>query len=133
MVVLVSLDEANGMSFNRRRQSSDRAVIEQAISLSGGKLSILPRSKALFAGYDGVTVVESVADIPVDGWFFAEDADSLSRCTKPERLFVFRWHRAYPHDRRFPWAEELTEEKLSERIELVGHSHERITREEYRL
>ena len=49
MILIVCLDENKGMLFNRRRQSRDRAVVEDMIKISQGTvLWIAPYSAGLF-------------------------------------------------------------------------------------
>ena len=70
MKVIVCLDDALGMMFNRRRQSRDKKVIEDMCSTTN-TLRIAPFSESLFRGMSvGLTVDEQ----------FLEQADCESVC-----------------------------------------------------
>lgn len=133
MVLCVCLDDRGGMSFNRRRQSRDRAVCERILSLvreCGGTLYVCAESRPLFA--DGAKILPEPCDFSLlceNDFFFAEDPSVLPPREAVERLIVYRWNRTYPFDRRFPTENFLP--TLLEKTDFAGHSHEKITEEVY--
>lgn len=130
MLAALCLDDRDGLSFNHRRLSRDRAQQEDLLSLArGGRLWIAPCSAALFAWAEGlVTVSEELLDLAGPGDLcFLED-----RLPDPgalEGLVIYRWNRNYPADVHFHPAPEAF--VLTERLEFPGVSHEVITRETY--
>lgn len=133
MVLCVCLDDRGGMSFNRRRQSRDRAVCERILSLvreCGGTLYVCAESRPLFA--DGAKILPEPCDFSLlceNDFFFAEDPSVLPPREAVGRLIVYRWNRTYPFDRRFPSENFLP--TLLEKTDFAGHSHEKITEEMY--
>lgn len=133
MVLCVCLDDRGGMSFNRRRQSRDRAVCERILSLvreCGGTLYVCAESRPLFA--DGAKILPEPCDFSLlceNDFFFAEDPSVLPPREAVGRLIVYRWNRTYPFDRRFPTENFLP--TLLEKTDFAGHSHEKITEEVY--
>ena len=104
MIAAICLEDRNGLLFNGRRLSRDRAQQEDLMTVCGaGRLWISPFSAPL---------------LPV-----------LDRL---EALIVYRWNRTYPADVYLdldPAAEEFV---LEQQSEFSGTSHPCITREIYR-
>lgn len=133
MTLFVCLDENGGMSFNNRRQSSDRAVLDYMYSKarSDGKvLYASERSKKLLSKNEiDAVFVESVSDIPLDGFYFAEDLSFLSVLEGVDKIIVFRWHTVYPADVFFPLP--LKSALRLSSVELETGSHGKVTVEEH--
>ncbi|MEE0434749.1 MAG: ribonuclease Z [Peptococcaceae bacterium] len=134
MDIIVCLDDRGGMSFNRRRQSRDRTVIEDICRLLGARsLWMDARSQALFAGTLCAARVHAspgfLAEAPEHAVCFVEDAALAPYVERIERLLIYRWNRHYPADVYFDLA--LDHWQLIGREEWPGFSHERITKEEY--
>lgn len=128
MRIAVCLDDRDGLLFNRRRLSRDRAQQEDLLTLCGGQaLWLAPYSAPLFdwAG-ERVRADEGFLEKAVPGQFcFVEDRASLPEGV--EELVVYRWNRVYPSDVRI----DLSGFTLAEETEFPGVSHERITRQRY--
>ncbi len=139
MEVIICLDDKGGMLFNGRRQSRDRALIEDILQRVGQrKLVVGKMSAVLFP--DDATDIELVV-VPDDEVLISAGVDDVcfvenhfGCCLKDavgriDRLTVYRWNRAYPADVYFDidwdgW-------QLVESADFVGTSHDRITREVY--
>ena len=134
MKLIVNLDERNGMSFNNRRQSRDRAVTRRIASLCNGcDLWIHPVSVPLFSDFDvSIRVSEDYLHCAQDeDWCFAEIGDMRPDLSVCEQVVIFRWNRTYPYDCKFPMELLQNEFTLSEMVEFEGYSHAIITMEVY--
>lgn len=124
MNVFLCIDDKNGMMFNKRRQSKDRVLIEKIKEIAKGEqifaseysTKILPDA-TLCENFDGV-----------EGFAFIENPEDLFE-NQIEVLYVFKWNRHYPSDRKFNM--DLTNFELVTTEDFVGYSHENITLEVY--
>ena len=126
MKLIVCLDDKNGMLFNKRRQSRDKILIENVLELcKGKKLYTNEYSSALFPE-NSVAVCENF-DAVEKGFVFAEnfmvDEDKI------QEIIIYKWNRVYRADIFFNIS--LDNWNLTETVEFVGSSHEKITRERY--
>lgn len=131
MVLCICLDNRNGISFNRRRQSADRLIYERILSLAEGKtVWIRPYSAQKFPS-DRVNVTDDFSKISdSDAWCFAEDDSLIPLLERFDQLIVYRWNRDYPYDVVFPQAC-LDMYRLSKTTDFPGNSHDSITEELY--
>ncbi|MDO4315497.1 MAG: ribonuclease Z [Oscillospiraceae bacterium] len=133
MIAAVCIGDGDGMLFNRRRVSRDRAQQEDLLALCGdGRLWLAPYSAPLFAwAAERVTADDGFLEKAGPGEVcFVEDRALAPAADRVEAAVLYRWNRAYPADVRFDF--DLTDFRLEERTEFPGTSHERITREIYR-
>lgn len=133
MQVILTLDDENGMMFNHRRQSRDRVMLKRLIELTKGKrLYMSPYTAGLFP--DGlptgaVATPNFLAQADTEDICFVEDSSLLPIRNAITVLYVFRWNRLYPADRRLDidlsgWQKEVVDE-------FPGSSHDTITLERY--
>ena len=108
MVLIVCVDDHNGMMFNHRRQSQDRILRADILELTGGK-------KLWMTAYSSKQ--------------FVENADVSGCAERIEEIYLYHWNRDYPADVYFPV--DLSVWKCVETKEFAGSSHEKITRERY--
>ncbi len=135
MKVILCLDDRGGMMFNRRRQSRDRALIEDAVaSLGGETLCIAPYSQSLFAEQNiSLSVSENFLDEAGEGAVcFVEDRALQPYKGQIGELVIYRWNRHYPSDLRCDLDPTREGFRLAESREFVGTSHDCITKEIYR-
>ncbi len=124
MNLYICLGEGGAMTFNGRRVSRDRRVIEDIIRQTEGRLFIFEYSRELFSDFDrNVSVVDGLDG---EGDYFIEQPYLMPPSRLVDTLTVYNWNRRYPADGRFEMYESFS---LAHRCELVGYSHERITRE----
>lgn len=132
MILIVCLDEKNGMMFNRRRQSKDSAVRADMIAEAGGN--------ALWMNsYSAKQFEEPEAVINIDEEFmknasggdfcFLEGEGASAAEDRIGKLIVYKWNRLYPSDVKFDI--DLDGWKLESTDEFAGSSHEKITKEVY--
>ncbi len=132
MIVMVCLDDSNGMMFNHRRQSRDQAVIDDMVFMSR-KLFMKEYSAKLFTDQElepGIIASEFLQQAQEGDFCFVEDMNVLPYYAKIEQIIIYRWNRKYPADLYF----DITLEKdweLVEVKEFVGTSHEKISKEIY--
>ena len=133
MKLIVCLDDKNGMLFNKRRQSSDRAVCGKILDIAAGKRLLMNAySGYLFAEMDGnIHICEDLQSvIREDDICFVENMEVLPLLAKATELVVFRWNRVYPADVHFP--ELPAAFWIQEKADFTGNSHPQITMEVYR-
>lgn len=122
MVLIVCLDDNNGMMFNNRRQSKDCELRKRMLHVvAGGKLWMSEYSKGQFEEeYNSCDCIESAE------YVFVENDKDIPK-VEFEKIIVYRWNRKYPGDMFF----DLTGRQLVEYTEFQGNSHDKITEEIY--
>lgn len=134
MYIIMCLDDQNGLMFNKRRQSRDRVVTADMLKLADGKLFAGKYSARLFSEDDNVTI--SFGEFPFgagDGEYcFAECAVPEEYAKNAEGFVIYKWNTLYPCDLTFDL--DLAENGfvLEETEDIVGYSHEKITKEIWR-
>lgn len=132
MILIVCLDDQNGMAFNHRRQSRDRLVIERIENLvAGKKLWMAPYSQKLFSIENLVVSAGYLSEADAADYCFAELDDVRPYENQVQKVIVFRWNRHYPSDVRF--GIDLSTWRLAAAEEFPGSSHEKITMEVYEI
>lgn len=130
MHLVICLDDRNGMMFNKRRLSSDKAVCQRIADYAEGKLWMNSYSAKLFEQYP-VCVDEDFLEKAGEGDIcFTESPDFTEFDEKIQSITVYRWNRTYPADKKLP-ADYFCEWQLMESFDFPGNSHERITEEKY--
>lgn len=129
MIVMVCLDDHNGMLFNHRRQSRDQVLYDYIQRLTEGKrLWMNAYSAPLFPE---ARIAEDFLEQAAQGEYcFVENLPLQPYEAKIERLLVFRWNRVYPADTYL----DLTQKEqwhIVGQEEFAGNSHEKITMEVY--
>lgn len=136
MILMVAVDEKNGLTFGGRRQSKDRILREKMLALCGdAPLWVNAYTARQFSAEEAgrLCIAEDFMEQAGEGEYcFLENCAAAPYLEKIEKLFLFHWNRSYPADFHFDialtapeWILELTEE-------FAGFSHEKITMEEYR-
>ena len=132
MNVILCLDDNKGMLFNNRRQSRDKAVLDDAFELlDGEKLVVTSFSEKLFSDYvENIIVDDTPFDNEENAYIFAENLSLQQFATKIDKLIVYNWNRIYPCD--FYCDIDFSQFELIEESELEGNSHEKITKQIFR-
>lgn len=131
MILIVCVDDAGGLGFNRRRQSQDRALRARMLR-KWGRLWMNAYSAGQFAKEDPVTADEDFLEKSGPGdACFAEGPAAAEALDRAEKLVLYRWNRKYPADCHFPLDLEARGWRLEEAAEFAGSSHEKITEEVY--
>lgn len=128
MHIIVCLDEERGMWFFDRRQSRDRVVTEDILRAVGDRtLRAAPCSADLFpSATTGEQFLEEAADEDV---CFVEDRVVSPYLDRIQSLTLYHWNRLYPATVRWDVDPTAVGFRLVSVEELVGFSHEKITRE----
>ena len=122
MVLIVCLDEDNGMMFNNRRQSKDCELRKNMLTMVGeSKLWMSEYSK----GQLGETF-NTCENINEADYIFIESSKDIP-AVEFEKIIVYRWNRKYPSDMVF----DLKNRQLVSSEEFKGNSHDKITKEVY--
>ena len=122
MVLIVCLDDSNGMMFNNRRQSKDCEIRKNMLSMIGeSKLWMSEYSKSQFE-----EEFNYCDDINEADYVFVENFKDISSVDF-EKIIVYRWNRKYPGDMFF----DLGNRQLISSEEFKGNSHDKITKEVY--
>ena len=132
MIIIVCLDDAGGMMFNKRRQSRDRAVISDILKMcKGSRLWVNHYTAGLFKDSDDAVVIdEAFCEKAAAGEYcFAENILLMPYIEKIEKMIVYRWNRKYPAD--FLMDIDLQSWPCESVREFAGFSHEKITKEIY--
>lgn len=136
MIVVICVDDKNGMMFHRRRQSQDRVMREDLLEECGENLLHMNKySESLFKdnAKEGIVVSEDFLCAAGAGEFcFVEDVDVRDYREKIEAVILYKWNRRYPADIYFLIDLAESEWILERTEEFKGSSHERITKEVYR-
>lgn len=133
MTVFVCLDDELGMAFGGRRQSRDSKVVEDIFKeCENNALFISPFSEKLMSPFGRVKVKSNpLSAAGICDFCFIEDMGVSKNVEKIHRLVIYRWNRLYPSDLKFDINPLECGFILAESSELVGTSHERITKEVY--
>ena len=135
MILIVCVDDNNGMMFNKRRQSQDRLVREQIINETKG-------ARLWMNHYSYKQFIETVADhIVVDDdllnkasendYCFIENISTHQYESKINKIILYKWNRKYPADMHFDITLNEAIWKLDYIEDFKGHSHKKITKEVY--
>ena len=133
MRVIVTLDDANGMMFNNRRQSQDSTLRSDILAVTKDNKLWMNEYSAKQFGEDlprHIIIDEDfINKATTDEDCFVENIELLLYEDEISKLVVYRWNRLYPADMYFDielsnskWSMEFTEE-------FEGNFHKKITKE----
>lgn len=133
MIVFLCADKKNGMAFHQRRQSLDRAVRADILTMAAGKpIWMTPYSARQFSEPEAVLRVseEPLREAGESALCFAEFPPLAPSLERIEALVLYRWDRVYPADQ---WLDLDLHSgfQLVSSCDFSGHSHEKITKEVY--
>ena len=130
MTLIFCVDERYGIAFNGRRQSRDAAVCDDIVtSLGDTPLETSRYSSSLFKGLADVTANDEPSG---EGAYFCELRDPTPLARSANTLIIYKWNRIYPSDVRCTLSPEQLGFALCESYDIIGRSHEKITKEIYK-
>lgn len=134
MILILCLDDNNGMMFNHRRQSRDKVLLAHILEITqNNPLWMNAYSAQLFHEDETrININEDFLTQAKEGdYCFVENIDITPYEEKIEKIILYKWNRNYPDDFYFTLPLEEHGWNLIETNEFVGHSHEKITEEVY--
>ena len=129
MILAVCVDDKLGMLFNKRRQSKDRELRKDLLSLTDQTLWVNEYTAKQFTEDEKMWLniqEDYLDDIDEDDLCFVENLPIADYESKITKLILYRWNRIYPSDVRFPF--DLSDWELESEYEFKGYSHDKITR-----
>ncbi len=135
MVIVVCVCQNNGLMFNHRRQSRDRAVLEDLADVCGaGRLYMNFYSYKMFQEYTNIPalVCEDFLAQAKEGDFCFIEQDISPYIEKVQEVILYQWNRKYPADVYFAIDLKNGEWQLEKSEDLKGFSHDKITKEVYK-
>lgn len=135
MILMVVVDDNNGMMFNHRRQSQDSVLRERILQMSEKSvLWINGYTEKQFGDIPSyVRVSDALLNEAANGEFcFIEDMGVASYSENIEEFIIFRWNRKYPGDMKLDFLPQDHGMELVESEDFKGSSHEKITMEIWR-
>lgn len=131
MKVIVCLDDNAGMLFFSKRQSRDKAVVDDINKLTeGAVLAMSQYSYDLFkeTGREDINVFSNGGQPPVCDYLFVENPEYIKE-DELDEIIVYYWGRKYPSDRRC--TVNFDKYTIAEELEFKGNSHDKIIRRRY--
>ena len=136
MKLFVCLDEVGGMTFNKRRQSSDRIIRDDMLKIVQNARFLVNSYTAKQFTEEQINQIEldenCLEHADEDTFVFIENIGVSNYISKIEQIIVYRWQRKYPADFFFDVDLTSSDWELIEKEELVGYSHECILKEVYK-
>ena len=131
MIAVVCVDDRNGIRFGGRRQSRDRILCEDMIRTCG-TVWMHSRSAPLFSDWQDRIRVDDAFLLHAEPGAYCFVEEPLENAV-PEGMILYRWNRRYPADVYLDVTPESQGMELVTREDFTGSSHERITKEIWRL
>ena len=132
MILAVCVDDKLGMLFNKRRQSKDRELRKDLLSLTDQVLWVNEYTAKQFTEDEKMwlNIREDYLDeIGEDDICFVENLPLAEYEKRTTKLIIYHWNRIYPSDTPFPF--NLSRWELESEYEFKGYSHDKITRRIY--
>lgn len=133
MIIIVCIDDNNGMMFHERRQSQDKILRKHILEMTGpNRLWMNEYSYRQFLDTDSslLAIDQNFLDKAEAGdYCFVENSDLCPYSEQIEKIILFHWNRSYPADLYFTL--DISGWTLEETEEIAGYSHEKITKEIY--
>ena len=131
MILMVCIDDAGGMMFNHRRQSRDRVLCARMSEIAKDSvLHVTPYTQKIFDAASPLCVSDAPWLAAGQGeYYFAEDGEIPME--RVEKVYLYRWNRAYPGDRFFDVDLAALGFEMIQSEDFTGSSHEQITEEIY--
>lgn len=124
MTIILCMDDKNGISFNNRRQSRDKILIDHVIKHDN--IYIQEYSKILFLDHP-VRIINNTSKLPADAVYFHEITDPADIIDQFDTIIIYRWNRHYQSDIQFDFKTDLYKKIFEE--DFIGSSHDKITKE----
>ncbi len=134
MNIFIAIDDNGGILFNHRRQSQDKNLREYILQIIGDeKLRMSKYSLTQFKDVNSSRLKVSdnfLEEATISDYCFVENLDFLNFINQVENLYICKWNRAYPSDKKLKL--NMGQWILESTIDIQGNSHEKITIEKWR-
>ena len=133
MKIFITVDNKNGISFNKRRQSRDVKLVDYILSIVGDDYLLMNSySFELFknATYKNITVDDDFLSCTKNAFYFVENQLLSSTLNNIDVLYLCKWNRNYPSDKKLDFNIKDYFEIVSSE-DIIGKSHEKITIEKW--
>ena len=135
MIIIVAIDDKEGMLFNHRRQSQDHELRKRILEITQNKpLWMNQYSMKQFSTEDASNLKiddDFLVKAEIGDYCFVENNSLSQYLNKIEEIILFRWNRKYPSDFYFDINLSDGNWTLEKTNEFKGSSHEKITEEIY--
>lgn len=135
MIVIVAVDDRQGMLFNKRRQSQDRILREKLLSMTKRKklwMNHYSYSQFEQEGDNQIVCVDNFLDLAGEGEYCFVETELLQPYVeKVEKLILVKWNRRYPGDQFLDLELKQPEWTCVKSEEFPGSSHKKLTMEVY--
>ncbi len=132
MKIIVCVDNSFGMTFNNRRQSRDKVLIDDIIdTVKDGRLFMSEYSLPLFEGEKVFADEDYLEKAGENDYCFVEREDISDFGDEINEIILYKWNRDYPSDFKFDFDFDDFTLVMSE--DFTGNAHEKITKEVYRF
>ena len=132
MIWVACVDDRNGVAFNGRRQSRDRALRGDLLAMAGERRIWMDEAARRQFTEDSPNLTVA-ADFPLRAgpgeYCFGEANPLLPWLKKIEAVVLYRWNRVYPADRYLDFDPAAAGWTCAARTEFPGHSHPKLTKE----
>ena len=129
MILIVCVDENNGMLFNNRRQSRDKILLSHIMEIvKDENLWITSFSQDMFDIVENKNILidnECINKASKNEYCFIENIDVNAIIEKVDKIILYNWNRKYPADKYFDVS--LEDWNLISQNQFIGSSHENIT------
>ncbi len=132
MNICVCIDDTMGMSFNCRRQSRDKVLIDRLLSHAEyERILVSQYSLPLFEGKgEGrVTLTRDYSEAGERDLCFFELEHITEYAERVDTILIYRWNRKYPADKKFPFSPADKGYVMRSSFDFAGNSHDKITEE----
>lgn len=130
MIILIAVDDDNGLMFNHRRQSMDRVLRERIVQISKDSVLWMDAytAKQFNTLPENARVSEDFLTEAGEGEFcFVEDHHLEEVSDRIESMYLFHWNRRYPSDFKLDFLPDEHEFRLASVEDFAGYSHDDIT------
>ena len=135
MHIIVCVDDDLGMTFHHRRQSRDRLLRKRILKLTRNSVLWMNEYSAKQFSQDDAPQLrvdgEFLSSAKTGEFCFVEDEALAPYAPLIEKIFLYRWNRKYPSDRKFDLDLNEGGWRSEESTDFPGSSHAAITEEVY--
>ena len=135
LILILCLDDSNGMMFNNRRLSKDKKIRERILKITSmSKLFMNSYSYNQFKDENFTNIIvdeDFLKNASKSDYCFVENSKISEYLNKVEKIIIYKWNRKYPSDMKFELNLKDPLFKLIQNTDFEGNSHKKISEEVY--